>query len=182
MTHKAYAGIGSRNIPISIKVLFKRIAYELALDGYTLRSGHAGGSDMNFEEGCDYADGRKEIYLPWNRFNNSDSKLIVEKGKAYEIAERFHPYWYNLSEGAKSLQARNSHQILGWDLETPVRFVICYTKNGEMVGGTAQALRIANHYNIPIFNAGKYDDIQTIKKEFNRFIKEGGFIDGNITL
>lgn len=47
---------------------------------------------------------------------------------------------------------RNVCQILGADLHTPVQMVICWTKGGKLVGGTAQALRIARANNIPIFN------------------------------
>ena len=45
--------------------------------------------------------------------------------------------------------ARNSYQVLGLKLDLPVQFIICYTDGN---GGTQQALRIANHYNIKIIN------------------------------
>ena len=69
--------------------------------------------------------------------------------------------------------ARNGYQILGKDLKTPVRFVICYTPNGDRIGGTAQALRIAMDLKIPVFNAGNYNgNIELLKKEFNEFYKK----------
>lgn len=60
-----------------------------------------------------------------------------------------------LKDGAKKLQARNSHQVLGLDLNTPSDFIICWTKGGKGIGGTGQALRIAKAYNIPIFDCGE---------------------------
>jgi hypothetical protein len=48
--------------------------------------------------------------------------------------------------------ARNSYCVLGEDLQSPVDFVLTWTPNCALVGGTAQGLRIAMDYNIPIFN------------------------------
>lgn len=165
-----YAGIGSRETPLEIQEYFTILGKYFAKLGFTLRSGGADGADKSFEIGCDKVKGRKEIYLPWNNFNGSGSDLIVYNSKAFETAQRFHPYWHNLKDGAKKLQARNSHQVLGWDLETPSSFIICYTKNGKLVGGTAQALRIAKHYNIPVFNTGNYDNLNDIKRNLKEFL------------
>lgn len=165
-----YAGIGARDIPNEYFELFKRVGKYLATKGFILRSGGANGSDKAFEIGCDMVQGSKEIFLPWKNFEGSDSKLIVENEKAFAIAEQYHPYYKNLSAGAKKLQARNSHQILGWDLSTLSDFVICYTKGGKGSGGTGQALRIAKSYNVPIFDTGAYKDINVCRKELLEFL------------
>ena len=169
-----YAGIGSRETPIDTLHLFKKVAYYLSQKQFILRSGGAKGADKAFETGCDNNNGQKEIYLPWSGFEGSDSNLIVSDPKAFEISEKFHPYWSNLSQGARKLQARNSHQALGKDLETPAKFIICWTKNGKDQGGTSQAIRIARAYSIPILNAGSWNDIDDIKKELKLFLIENG--------
>jgi hypothetical protein len=169
-----YAGIGSRETPIEILNIFEKIGFYLGQKSFILRSGHAEGADTYFENGCDKANGKKEIYLPWKNFEGSNSNLIVEYGEAFKIAEKFHPYWHNLKDGAKKLQARNSHQVLGKDLNTPSKFIICWTKNGKDVGGTAQALRIARHYEIPIFNAGGYKDLFIFGSKLREFINKIG--------
>lgn len=110
--------------------------------------------------------------MPWRGFNGSDSDLIVTSGKAFDIAEKFHPYWHNLSQGARKLQARNSHQVLGEDLKTPSRFIICWTKNGSGSGGTGQAIRIAKSNNIPVFDVGKHSDIEILKANFRAFLEK----------
>ncbi|WP_207767812.1 hypothetical protein [Heyndrickxia camelliae] len=138
-----YAGIGSRETPKDVLEYFTKIAAYFSLKGLTLRSGGADGADKSFENGCDRVNGTKEIYLPWRGFEKSNSKLVVSNIEAFEIAEKFHPNWNRLSDGAKKLQARNSHQVLGYDLESPSNFIICWTKNGKGQGGTGQALRIA---------------------------------------
>ena len=167
-----YAGVGSRETPKEVLSLFTVAGEFLAKKGYTLRSGGAKGADKAFEIGCDKARGKKEIYLPWYGFENSNSNLIVKDKRAFNIAKQFHPYWHNLSNGAKKLQARNSHQVLGQDLSTLSKFVICWTKNGSGRGGTGQAIRIARNYDIPVFDAGKYKDIEEIKKSLKSFFQE----------
>ena len=114
-----YAGIGSRETPQEVLDSFIRIGKYLANEGYTLRSGGAEGADLAFERGADSINGNKEIYLPWKRFGNSESNLVVSDGAAFEIAAKYHPYWNNLKTTSKKLQARNSHQVLGKDLNTP---------------------------------------------------------------
>ncbi len=169
-----YAGIGSRETPEETQEYFSGIAAFLSLKGLVLRSGRANGADKAFEVGCDSVDGEKEIYLPWRSFEGSDSNLIVSNTKAFEIAQKFHPYWDRLSDGAKKLQARNTHQVLGFDLKTPSKFVICWTKNGKGQGGTGQAIRIAQNYDIPVFDAGKYGDMREIKSNLKGFLLDSG--------
>lgn len=171
MEELKYAGIGSRSTPKEIMDLMKLSAKFLANKNFVLRSGGADGADLAFEEGVNLVNGKKEIYLPWKGFNNSNSTLVVEEGEAYEIAERFHPYWHNLKSGARKLQARNSHQVLGYDLKSPSEFVLCYTPKGSRKGGTGQALRIADEYGIKIFDFGLYEDnLEKAKEEFRKFI------------
>ena len=52
------------------------------------------------------------------------------------------------------MHARNTHQVLGADLKIPSLFVVCWTKDGQLKGGTAQALRLADLHSIPIYNLG----------------------------
>lgn len=163
--HVFYAGIGSRQTPLYVQDRMVSIARRLAAAGAVLRSGHAPGADMAFERGCDQCNGPKEIYLPWKGFNKSLSSLYNIDPGAIELARKFHPNWSKLTQGAKLLQARNSYQVLGLDLNTPVKFVICYTTDGGFTGGTGQAMRIADHYDIPIINLrNDSDPVQTILK------------------
>ena len=144
-----------------------------------MRSGGAGGADQSFERGVDKANGKKEIFLPWRNFEGSDSKLIVSDERAFEIAKRFHPYWHNLKQGAQKLQSRNSHQVLGWDLNTPSKFVICWTEKGKGKGGTGQSLRIATEYKIPIFDAGRFDSIENVRLMLKEFLIQYSYLEEN---
>ena len=163
---KYYAGIGSRETPPGIEPMIEVVAEFLGKLGFVLRSGAAPGADSMFEK---YCTGEKEIYLPWKKFNSNLSDLDIDSmgteivAKAREIAKKYHPSWSYLSEPAKKLMTRNTFQILGNDLKTPVLFVVCWTRGGTINGGTGQAMRIAKSLNIPIFNLYNKDSIHKIK-------------------
>jgi len=147
-----YAGIGSRETPAEVLKLMTAIAQRLSKLGYSLRSGGAEGADIAFESGA----AAKQIFLPWNSFNDkyADGSSYIIPPLNTELAEQFHPAASKLSQGALKLMSRNSYQVLGPTLDDPVDFVLCWTKQGTLAGGTAQAMRIAMHHNIPIFNFG----------------------------
>lgn len=155
MDAKYYAGIGSRKTPDYILQLMKEIATKLESRGWTLRSGGAEGADDAFESGCT----RKQIYVPWNGFNNRDLIFSIPDN-AYKLAEEAHPNWKALSQGAKTLMARNCMQVLGKDLNEPSKFVLCWTPDGCVshatrsyrTGGTGQAITIADKAGIRVFN------------------------------
>lgn len=164
-----YTGIGSRRTPKEVLEVFADLAGILAENRYVLYSGGADGADNAFEMGCDNAGGEKQIFLPWKGFNGSDSQYIVHDNIAFQVAEKFHPYYQKLSPAAKKLMARNTHQIVGWDFKTRTDVVLCYTPKGAGNGGTGQAIRIAKYYNIPILDAGKYNDLEEYKKDVLKF-------------
>lgn len=116
---------------------------------YTGVGARAHGADQAFEAGST----KSEIYLPWLGFEGHESKLTYTNEARVMTAE-FHPNWNHLTSGVRSLMARHAHQVLGQDLKTPSDFLICWTKGGRMFGGTAQALRIANRYDIKVYNLG----------------------------
>jgi hypothetical protein len=59
--------------------------------------------------------------------------------------------------------ARNAMQVLGPDLKTPSKFVICWTLEGKEIGGTSQAIRIAKDFSIPIYNLGKEEWLKRLQ-------------------
>lgn len=150
---EAYAGIGSRKIEDPILFFNMRNLGEwfAAEHKLILRSGGAEGSDSAFEQGCDDAQGIKEIFLPWKRFNGNTSPYFQISEGALNLASQFHPNWEKLNQATRKLMARNCYQVLGKELNNPVKFICCYCLV-PWTGGTSQALRIASHFNIPIFN------------------------------
>ena len=164
-----YAGIGSRNIDNvvdadtkrPIKEVMKEVAAELEQLGYTLNSGHADGSDTAFEEGVSEKS-NKQIFTR----SSATSRM-------YKIAREIHPNWNALGAYSKGLHARNTAQVFGRKLDTPVDFVLCYTPDGAETdartgatdhltgynrpgipntGGTGQAISMASMKGIPVIN------------------------------
>ena len=149
--------------------LFYRAALMCADLGMVIRSGAALGAD-NIAEVA-YADaiaqGRAcnsqvEIYIPWPNFapyaplkhlhiipNNPE---LIKQSE--EMVWATHPAPHRLSQGAMKLHSRNMNQVFGLDLNTPIDLCICWTKGGEAVGGTATAIKLCHHHEIPVFNLG----------------------------
>jgi len=161
-----FTGIGSRETPPGIKPLIEEACLFLSAMKFVLRSGGAPGADSMFEHSFH---GEKEIYLPWKGFNQNTSQLFLDNmgieiiEKASSIAKNHHPRWNSLSRPAKKLMTRNSFQVIGQDLQTPSSFILCWTKGGTINGGTGQAMRIARHLEIPIFNLFNKDCLHKVK-------------------
>jgi hypothetical protein len=156
---KIYAGVGSRQTPPEVLSQMVAIAQQLGRDGWLLRSGGADGADKTFEQGCDDVHGKKEILLPWRRFNGNQSSLWIPnigkiRDEAMRIAAEVHPAWLNVTAAGRLLHARNSLQVLGPQLDEPVNLVICWTTQGRVAGGTATAIKLAYANKIPVFNLG----------------------------
>jgi len=177
-TRPAYAGIGSRATPPTVLDLMTRAASWLSAEGWVLRTGMATGADQAFYRGAS-THGAFELYLPWPTFEadahapscRSEQFVLGEPTPAaYELAARFHPAWPRLTRAARALHARNAHQVLGADLASPARFVLCWTPDGSLdgrgrrVGGTGQALRIAHHHGITVFNLARPEHLQRLAR------------------
>lgn len=167
----AYAGVGSRETPADVCDLMRGIASTLAQRQWMLRSGHADGADIAFEEGCVSVNGTKEIYIPWNGFHKARHgyndayavHCLKNHIEAIGIAQETHPNWKACGEGAQMLHTRNVYQILGMNLDTPVSMVICWTKGANATGGTGQAIRLAERQSIPVFNLFTDDTVDKLQ-------------------
>lgn len=184
--YKPYTLIGARATPEGILKLMTDVAYTLCLKGYTGRSGAAVGADTCLEEGYERysnefgsAPELIEIYLPWQGFNNrfsdaTKSCYVLNNTEATAIAEEIHPAWDRCSRGARALHTRNVHQILGINLDSPSKFVICWAEprgtNGDVKGGTGTAVRLGMSHGCTIFNL-YYPDVQ---ERMRNFVNKGG--------
>jgi len=91
------------------------------------------------------------------------------------IASEVHPAWDRCNEWSRGMHSRNCHQILGYDLQSPVDAVICWTPDGAVVGGTATVIRIAMKYDIPVFNLG-IKDKESVLQSIKKFLDDGGVV------
>lgn len=159
MTVKYYSGIGGRDTPASVQAVMTNIAEQMAYEGYTLRSGGANGADEAFRQGCDNAFGRGSIFLPWKGYNGHYDRQILDityhsklTEEAFDLASQHHPAWSKCSHTVKKFHARNAQIILGENIDAPSEFVVCYTRNGKDAGGTGLGIRIAQSFDIPVYN------------------------------
>lgn len=174
MPYICYAGIGSREISYREARVIYDLAQIFGKLGFVLRSGGCTGSDSEFEEGCDSVNGAKEIYLPYNGYNNKyrSKNIFVEthnKQEKLDIIKEIHPR-KNLSKLSLLMHSRNINIILGKDLRKPVRAAFCYTEGGKLIGGTAFGIRLAKSRNIPVINIGnsrQYDQCSKFIELYN---------------
>lgn len=163
--YRPYAGIGSRETPKTICDMMELIAYGLARQGFTCRTGGADGADHAFLKGAKNAFHRAggaspELFLPWPSFNGHHSSFSAPPSAAFPIARLYHPGYDRLTSSMQKLMARNAQQIQGRDLQSNSRFVICWTPDGcisgetrnRTTGGTGQAIAHASDLKIPVFN------------------------------
>ncbi len=74
---------------------------------------------------------------------------------------------------AKKFHARNVQQVLGKNLDTPTKFVVCWTPDGaeqrtsNKTGGTGQAIRVAISNNIPVFNLYNEGRLEELKSSLD---------------
>lgn len=164
-----YAGIGSRKTPDKTLALITIVARRLEDLGYTVRSGGAQGADQAFGNAIH----AKQIFLPWPGFNAISSDYLAPSDAAMALAAQYHPNWSLLNIAARKLHARNCHQILGPDINTPepVDFVLCWTSDGcehdktrtAQTGGTGQAIALASAFNVPVFNLARPNTLERLR-------------------
>ncbi len=179
MILKFYTGVGSRETPNNIRSLMTGVAKKLNEYNYTLRSGGAKGADYAFEIGSEKCDiySVSEKHKPISKKPN----IIPNLEDYRELVKLCCRHYKNITnQYAKDLHTRNICQVIGHDITNIVRsdFLLCYTKFGDYVGGTTTAIRCAEHFDVPIFNFGIYDNIddittreEHIKKDLIIFLK-----------
>jgi len=161
---KHYTGVGSRKTPKKWLDAMCRVGVILEECGYVLRSGGADGADEAFARSVTV----KEVYVPWDGFNGLGSNVISGAcDKALAMAESIHPAWHRCSQGAQKLHGRNIYQVLGKGLDSPSEFLLCWTPNGEKVGGTATAIKLAESNGVKVYNFGNKAHVA----EFHAFLK-----------
>jgi len=158
-----YAGVGSRKITTEGAARMKKAVEILNAEGYKANTGDASGADAIVRENANGL----------TIFTAKDATTRTRK-----IAKEIHPDWNALVEGAKKkakkagkdsekaasyvidLMARNTNQVFGKSLKTPVDFLLVWTSDGITsyedrsvdTGGTGQAIELASRKNIPVIN------------------------------
>lgn len=171
-TSRTYAGVGSRETPGEVLAQMRELALWLSGRGWTLRTGGADGADTAFAEGA--APGTRVIIPGWPGMNGHDrgdeDVVLLTAGqlrRCSERAETIHPRWQYLRYGAKKLHARNVAQVMGVEMDDVARAVVCWTRDGRAVGGTATAINLALRLGVPVLNLGA-TSIEKVRAEMER--------------
>lgn len=178
MVKRYYAGVGSRETPLYIMYMMSELAMIFEKKGFILRSGCAVGADAAFEDALVNPAKTAEIYVPDKSFPfrmggaYKNYYLVPELihglgiDGLYSKATRMihnqdiHKAWKYCKPYAMKLHNRNMFQVLGQDLATPAKFIVCFTKGQELTyddtniktGGTGTAINAAYLNNIEVFN------------------------------
>lgn len=189
-----YTGVGSRETPLYIMYMMSQLAQIFEKKGYILRSGCATGADAAFEDCLLNPQITTEIYVPNNAFarkmgtihknyyiipteiNGTSFDSKYREAMRILMDNNIHKAWKNCAPYVLDLHNRNIFQSLGKDLQTPSKFLICYTNNQEKkyedttinTGGTATAINGASINNIPVFNLSVNEDFFRL----SNYIKE----------
>jgi len=168
---KEFVGIGARVCPPQDLMVIKLYAQYLGSLGYTCRTGACRGPDQAFAEGTMEGSGYVKLFLPWFsyekdwivslRYNPQIRVLNTQTDiQAMNSVRDYHPNPDALKPTVVKLHARN-FLILG-SSSAPI---ICWTPNGAVVGGTGQALRIANDRGASITNLGNPQTMTEVKRQ-----------------
>lgn len=152
-----YAGIGSRETPPEVLRMMTEIAEGLADQEWILRSGNSQGADAAFEAGSPTQ--LTESYLPWEKDSVPHGIVAItpEHTRLFRSTYRdpaggaWRP---TMKRSATLLMTRNGNQVFGPDFTEPTDAVICWTPYGDPIGGTRQAIALAQLVDIPVLNLG----------------------------
>ena len=69
------------------------------------------------------------------------------------------------------LMARNSQQVLGEEVapQSKSTLLMCWTPGGEPKGRTRQAIVLAQHFDVPVFNLGNPQVFEEVRGVFEEF-------------
>jgi hypothetical protein len=188
MVSRFYTGVGSRSTPGDITALMRELAVALGRSGWTLRSGGAEGADQAFEAGAVRVESYRPWRRRGEPGIVIEDPNLLHRAREILRAEDVYPDFSGIESALESLdeapaegrerrsgterrrrklwatlalQTRNVFQVLGADLRSPSRFLVCWTPDGAVdfsgykrgrTGGTGTAINLAAKHGIPVFN------------------------------
>ena len=186
------AGIGHHTgTPEHILNLLTDICYQLAMNNGQLHTGNAKECDQachlgfhnaiaagladvqSFQSFLPYLSYQKEFREShYGVYHTPETQGEDLQKQAEAIAKTVHPAWDNLSFFSRGMHIRNVYQAKGQDLNSPVDFVLCYTRDGASTGsetsintgGSATCIKVASAMGKPVFNLGKAGALEEFKK------------------
>jgi len=150
-----YSGVGARKTPLEILNIMYAFAFEASQQGHVLRSGGAIGADDAFGNGAKDGGTLPEIFTVLSG-DATQQKWWMDYSAA------LHPAWDKCGQYARQLHARNVPIVLGSTLTEHSDFVVCWSPNAAIIGGTGQTIRIAHYNHIEVLNLARPNDIDKL--------------------
>ncbi len=167
------ACIGSRDLTTAQLGLCEKLGEWVVRCGHILDTGNAPGADQAFARGANQVrPDLVRLHLPWYNF---ERQAIHDDNAVYTVdalseeqlllhtqnAEKFHPAWGRLSQGARKLMVRNGMIMMPLPLCFHVDMCLALPSNKQGRGGTGQGMRIAEHFGVKLVDLReRYDHHQ----------------------
>lgn len=166
--YRPYAGIGNPKAPPNIVAKCTELGKYLDSKNFTLRTG---GGNTEVEEAFEATTENKELFLPWKKFNDKESKISHYDPCIAAIAQKLQPGYEGLEFWRQSFFNRTVGLMLGKNGKSPVRLLICWSQDGveqakdrlATTGFIGIAISTAAQLRIPVFNLKNEDAVGRIK-------------------
>ena len=121
-------------------------------------------------------DCKKEIYLPWAKFNESYPEPVLKypTQTVYEICKAYMKGFEKCPAAVRAINSAYAHTMVGKDGNNQIDFLICYTEGGaegfgkgfdfKKEGRLGYFISMCNELNIPIFNLKKEESFKRLVK------------------
>ncbi len=154
--YRPYIITGDRNTPPEVADRMIVAMKQLEEKHFTTRTTGLDGPDNAVEAQAT----NLELFLPWKGFNNKVSKNYYNTKECLIIAKQFHPAFDGLKPAIHAFLGCNVRLVLGNNLKSAARFMICYTEDGaeneksrtSKTGNLGLPISIATTMRIPVFN------------------------------
>lgn len=169
--YKPYTVTANKEIPEHISAKIKEYVKLLEKKNYVLRSGGMNGLEDEVEKVVSL----KEVHLPWKGFAEKDSKFTYTSPTVKILAAKYMPGFEGLKTAVQGFLCKNVRMLMGTESKAPSLFMIVWTEDGcestreksPRTGPAGHPIAIASDLGIPIFNFGKPDAEQRLRKYLN---------------
>jgi len=161
-----YTGVGSRIVPLDVRLEMRRYAMQLRDMWFTVRTGDADGCDKVFRRSVRGSE--RKVYAPESILND-DRHWSYEEVLKYIPKDRKN--FYRWKPYVRALIARDMMQVLGDCGTQPSEFLLCYAPSLDYAdsssGGTGYAIRCALAHNVPVYNLFSEEDTTLFDQYIN---------------
>lgn len=159
MASEFYTGLASSETPEKVRAVMWAFAEVMRQRGARLRTGAELGAREGFRAGAGPA---QTTYIPWDFYCGASTTLgaILTAGWEPAIMRAAMTFgdWRHLSADEKALAICAVVQLMGLDMKSPSRLVVCWVTDET----TAPAITIAKASNIPVLNMQRPDHLKRI--------------------